>query len=115
MQREKPYNLQKTAYFNCLLIVSKKEKFCATVPKKVIFSIRRDISFLLSQIWNKPFFKNCRAFYATSCGIVCFSIKSIKELKTEIQKLPSVATQSASRISEVVHKNSSHWNFTIMI
>jgi hypothetical protein len=30
MQREKLYNLQSKAYFNCILFVSKKTKLCAT-------------------------------------------------------------------------------------
>ena len=79
MQRQKPYNLYKIAYFSCILLVSKKSKILFDCPERNQFFLYEEkFLFFLSEIVNKLFFKNCRAFHIASCGIFYFSIQPIK-------------------------------------
>ena len=47
MQREKLYNLHKTAYFNCVVLVSEKKQNWVRLPRKNHFFIRRELPFYL--------------------------------------------------------------------
>ena len=102
MQREKLYNLHKSAYFIGAPFVFKMNRILSdqisTLQKWHLFSYQMNsLFFLFHRFIIVVLFVNCRAFHAVYCGIFCFSNRA-KGCKLRLVIVANLLHLTASRM-----------------